>query len=48
VTKELSHVMLKLHNVRMELLNVTRIITCDVETTQCEDGIVKREKKVRK
>ena len=56
VTKELSYVILELHNVRMELSNVKKkviellnvikkIITCDVETAQCEDGTVKYEKK---
>ena len=55
VTKELSHVMLKLHNMRMKPLSVKknkgttqykkRIVICDVETAQCEDGTVKCEKK---
>ena len=55
--KEPSHVMLELHNVRMELLNMRkkskgttkckkRIITYDVRTAQCENGTVKCEKKV--
>ena len=56
--KELSHVMLELHNVRMESSNVRkkikvttksekRIITYDVGIAQCEDETVKCEKKVR-
>ena len=55
--KELSHVMLELHNVRMEPssmkkklrepLNVTKELSY-VETAQCEDRTVKCEKKVRK
>ena len=59
VIKELSYVILKPHNVRMELSNVRekkvreppnveKAVTCDVGTTQCEDRIVKCEKKVRK
>ena len=58
MTKELSHVMLKPHNVRMELSNVKkksketaqcekRTITYDVGTTKCENGTIKYEKKVR-
>ena len=57
VRKKRSHVMLELHNVRMEPSNVgknkgitkceKRIITCDVGTAQCEDGTVKYDKKVR-
>ena len=53
--KKLSHVMLEVHNVSMELSNVRkskgitkckkRTITYDVGTTQCEDGTVKCEKK---
>ena len=46
--KELSHVMLELHNVRMEPSNMRkkskgttnfakRIVTCDVGIAQCED-----------
>ena len=53
--KELSHV-LELHNVKMELSNVRkknkettkcdkRTNTFNVETAQCEDEIVKYEKK---
>ena len=56
--KELSHVMLELHNVRMESSNVRkkikvttksekRIITYDVGIAQCEDETVKCKKKVR-
>ena len=61
MTKELSDAMLELHNVRMESSNVRikkvrelqnvrkKIVTCDVGTAQCEDGIIKYEKKkVRK
>ena len=56
--EELSYVMLEPHNVRMKLLNKRkkkgkgttkcekRIITCDVRTAQCEDEIIKYEKKV--
>ena len=57
MTKELSYVMLEPHNVRMELSNVRKkvkkppnvrkTVTCDVRTTQCEDGTFKCEKKVR-
>ena len=28
-----------------ELLNVTKVITCDVNTTQCENDIIKCKKK---
>ena len=55
VTKELSYVMLELHNVNMKSLNVRknkgtikcdkRIVTCDIGAVQCEDEIVKYEKK---
>ena len=55
VTKVQSHVMLVLCNVRIVLSNVrkkikepsnvTKIVTCDVGTAQCEDGIIKYEKK---
>ena len=54
VTKVQSHVMLILRNVRMMLLNVRKnngttkydksTITCDVSTTQSEDGTIKYEK----
>ena len=58
MTKELSHVMLKLHNVRMEPSNMRkkskgttkcekRIVTYNVGIAQCKDEIVKCEKKVR-
>ena len=57
MTKVLSNVMLVLPNVTIEPSNVRkkkgttkfdkRIITYDVRTTQCEDGTVKYEKKVR-
>ena len=56
--KELSHVMLELHNVRMEPSNMRkkskgttkcekRIVTYNVGIAQCKDEIVKCEKKVR-
>ena len=56
--KELSHVMLELHNVRIEPSNLRkkskgttksekRIITYDVGIAQCEDETVKCKKKVR-
>ena len=59
MTKELSYVMLESHNMGIELSNVRkkskgttkckkRIVTCDVRTTQCEDGIVKCENKKSK
>ena len=58
VTKVQSHVMLVLHNVRMVQSNVRKnkgttecnksIVTCDVCTAQCEDGIIKREKKKKR
>ena len=58
VTKELSYVMLELHNMRMEPSSVRkkkgttqcdkRIVACNVETAQCEDKIVKYEKKKSK
>ena len=59
MTKELSYVMLKPHNVRMELSNVRKkskgtticvkiIVTCDIGTAQCDDKIVKCEKKKKK
>ena len=56
VTKKLSYMMLKSHNVRIEPLNVRKkkvggttkcekkTVTCDVETAQYEDEIVKYEK----
>ena len=48
---ELHNVMIKPSNVRKKVrepLNVTKkIITCDVETTQCDDGTIECEKKVR-
>ena len=58
MTKELSHVMMKSHNVRMELSNVRKkskgttkcekkIVTYDVGTAQFENGTVNCEKKVR-
>ena len=57
MTKELSYVILEPHNVRIKLLNVRekrvrepcekKTVTCNVGTTQSEDGIVKCEKKVR-
>ena len=56
--KELSHVILELHNVRMEPSNMRkkskgttkcekRIVTYNVGIAQCKDEIVKCEKKVR-
>ena len=56
MTKEQSHVMLESHNLKMEPLNVRKkskgttkyekkIITCNVGTAQCDDGIAKCEKK---
>ena len=45
--KNLSHVMLELQNVKIEPLSVRKTVTCDVGTAQCEDRIVKCEKKVR-
>ena len=55
--KELSHVMLNLHNVTIVKCEKKknkgttkcdkRTIICDVRTTQCEDRSVKCEKKVR-
>ena len=58
MTKELSYVMLELHNVNIKPSNVRKIskgttkcekrtVTYDVGTTQYEDGTVKCEKKVR-
>ena len=58
VTKELSYVILKPHNVRIEpsnvrkkkvreLPNVKKTVTCNIGTAQCEDETVKCEKKVR-
>ena len=57
MTKDSLHVILELHNVRMEPSNVRkkygntkcekRIVTCDVGIVQCEDGTVKCEKKVK-
>ena len=58
MTKELSHVMLKLHNVRMEPSNVRKkskgttkyekkTVTRDVGIAQCEDRTIKYEKKLR-
>ena len=58
MTKELSYVMLELHNVNIKPSNVRKIskgttkcekktVTYDVGTTQYEDEIVKCEKKVR-
>ena len=58
MTKELSYVMLKLHNVRIEPSNMIkkrkgtieydkRTITYDVGTVQYEDGTIKCKKKVR-
>ena len=42
VTKEQSHVMLKLHNVRMELLNARKKKTtkCDKRTVTYDVGII--------
>ena len=57
--KKWSHVILKLHNVRIKQSNVRkkkgkettkcekRTVTCDIRTAQSEDGSVKCEKKVR-
>ena len=56
--KELLHVMLKLHNVRMEPSNVRKkskgttkyekkTVTRDVGIAQCEDRTIKYEKKLR-
>ena len=57
MTKELSHVMLELHNVKIEPSNMRkkkkkgttecdkRIITCDVGISQYEDRTIKCEKK---
>ena len=56
VTKELSYVILKPHNVRIEpsnvrkkkvreLPNVKKTVTCNIGTAQCEDGTIKYEKK---
>ena len=45
---ELHNVMIKPSNVRKKIKepsNVTKIVTCDVGTAQCEDGIIKYEKK---
>ena len=58
MTKELSYVMLKPYNVRMKPSNVRKnskettkckkkTITFNIETVQCEDGIIKYEKKVK-
>ena len=55
--KDLSHMILELHNVRMKPSNVRKksngtttcekkIITYNVRTAQCEDGTIKCEKKV--
>ena len=55
MTKELSHVMLELHNVRMKPSNVRKkvrepsnvtTVTCDIRTIQYEDGTIKCEKNV--
>ena len=54
--KKLSNIMLKLHNVSMELSKVRKkvreppnvrkkIVTCDIGTVQCMDRVVKCEKK---
>ena len=55
VTKEKSHVILKLHNVRIKPSNVRKnkgtaeydkcTVTCDISTAQYNDGAVKCEKK---
>ena len=57
--KELTHVMLELHNMRIELSNVRkkkvneppnvikRTVTCDIGITQYEDETVKCEKKIK-
>ena len=57
MTKELLHVMLVLHNVRMKALNVRKIrgttkcdkstIKYDVGIAQCEDRTGKCEKKIK-
>ena len=51
MTKELSHVMLKLHNVRKKSKGTAKCekktITCDVGTAQYDDETIKCEKKVR-
>ena len=58
MTEIQSHVILVLHNVRMIPLNVRKKskgiteydkspVICDVSTTQCEDGTIKYEKKIR-
>ena len=54
MTKELLHVMLALHNMRMKPSNVRknkgtsecdqRTVTCDIGTTQFENGTIKCEK----
>ena len=57
--KELSHVILKLHNVRIEPSNMRkknkgitkydkRTVTCDIRIVQYKDETVKCEEKVRK
>jgi len=55
VTRVQSHVMLVLHNMRIELLNVREkkgttkcdksVVKCYVGTTKCDDKIIKCEKK---
>ena len=55
VTKVQSHVMLVQHNVRMVPSNVRKnkettvcdksIVTCNISTTQCENGAVNCKKK---
>ena len=58
MTKELSHVILEPHNMKIEPSNVRKkskgttkcekkTITCDVGIAQCEDETIKYEKKVR-
>ena len=58
MTKELTHVMLELHNVRMEPSNVIKkskrttkcekkkTVTCNVRIAQYKDGTIKCEKKI--
>ena len=48
VTKQQSQVMLKLHNVRMELINVRKKYSttkCNKSTVRCDVGIVKCDKR---
>ena len=56
VTKELSYMMLELHNMKpSNIINSKgtikcekRTVTCDIGTAQCDDKIVKCEKKKKK